>query len=133
LKFRRDVAAGIDAVNAGRIISVSQLCDGVGGGSCVQYRQFRERNPQKSSEQTCGQPNNCSAHALQTSQARSGLKTPRHNLRRLRAAALERLNIISAASVIGQAMHWLRSSPKSSGATPCETSKSVHGHSRRAF
>lgn len=114
-----------------KVSSVS--CVLSGGVSCMEHCRSGLLKLEKPTDQMIGRPTKWSALFSLISLRRFGRQTPRHASPLLLDAVCVPPNAISAANENGPAMPSLRSSPKSSSATPCGTSKSVHGHRRRAF
>ena len=89
--------------------------------------------PVKSSDRTVGNLIPSSKLFSPTSPTLFGLTTLRLRSPLFVAAVFAPRSVISAANANGPAMQSRPSFPKSSSATACGTSKSVHGNSRRAF
>ena len=98
--------------------------------SCRQRCEVPGRYPLKTTEQLFKAKNSSS---FLTSQECSGPTKPRLISRLPPGAASEQRSIISPANANGLATRLLRSLRKFCAAAKCETSKSVHGHKRRAF
>jgi hypothetical protein len=98
--------------------------------SCRQRCEVPGRYPLKTTEQLFKAKNSSS---FPTSQECSGPTKPQLISQPPPGVASEQLSIISPANANGLATRSLRLLLRFCGAAKCETSKSVHGHKRRAF
>lgn len=107
------------------------VCKGV--RSCLQYRRSSAKGTSKPSVQLDGTPTIWSDQCSRISRALFGRSKPLRSSHQQQNAKSGPLSDISAANENGQATRSPPSLPKSSSAIRCATSKSVHGHKRRAF
>ena len=124
---------GRDPDQRNHLFSSSSQLRKRGAFVCVHYRGRPLARLWKLSGQTDGIPTKWSARFFLKSLQHFGRRTPRQILRLLQNARCALLSAISAASEIGPVTPSRPSSPKFSVVTQCETSRSVHGHKRRAF
>jgi hypothetical protein len=115
--------------------STSSVPVALSGGvvPCTEHCRSAESPREKSSDQLTGRPTKWSVRSLPIFQEHFGLKTLRLRSRRFVAAVFAPLSAISAANENGLATRSPSSSPKSSGATPCATSRSFPNGSHRPF
>jgi hypothetical protein len=113
--------------------SASPALNRVGAFQCTEHCRGAWITRAKSSDQMVGLPTQWSKPYSPISPTRFGLKTLRLRSQRFAAAAFVPLNAISAANENGPAMRSRSSLLKSSGGTPCGTSRSFPNGSRRPF
>lgn len=105
-----------------------------GASSCTDHCREAPRALSKPTDTKVGRPTHLSVTSSLTSPSElSGCKTLLPNSPPLVDAASDKPSECWAVIAIGRARRLLPWSRKSLLATKCETSKSVHGHSRRPF